>query len=108
MSWSPILQQDWGGLDESSLATHALSDRIAKHKSLPFEKNNAMQKVVSVYLDVAGYSSERSGLRFSNADLHGKVEELLDDYTNQGWKVAQLTSLPGGATGGWIVAVLEK
>jgi hypothetical protein len=67
-----------------------------------------MQKLVSVYLDVSGYKSERSGIRFSNSDLHGRVDELLVEYLTDGWEVKSLTAMRGTETGGWVLVLLQR
>ena len=67
-----------------------------------------MQKLVSIYLDISGYNAERPGIRFSNSDLHGRVEELLPEYLSDGWKIQQMTAMQGSDTGGWVLVVLEK
>ncbi len=66
-----------------------------------------MQKLVSVYLDVMGYEG-RGGIRFSNADINGRVLEHLTDELSDGWRIAHLSTLEGPETGGWIIAALEK
>ena len=66
-----------------------------------------MEKLVSVYLDVTGYD-RKSGIRLSNADLHNRVQEHLNEYLSQGWTVKKLSCLPGSDSGGWVIAVLEK
>ena len=62
-----------------------------------------MQKLVTVLLQDGSKSESR----------HGQVEEHLDDYLSQGWRVVSVTSV--GQTGGqshgvrgWMVVVLEK
>lgn len=67
-----------------------------------------MQKLVSIYLDIAGYNEGRPGLRLSNADVHGRVEVLLDEYLSEGWRVANLTAMRGTESGGWVLVVLER
>lgn len=67
-----------------------------------------MQKLVSIYLDLAGYERKKSGLIFTNADIHGRVAEHLEEYLTDGWKITHLNCLNGPETGGWIVAALER
>ncbi len=67
-----------------------------------------MQKLLSIYLDVSHYQSKRSGLRFTNADLHGRVEELISEYLADGWRISNLSSMRGTETGGWVLVVLER
>lgn len=66
-----------------------------------------MEKLVSVFLDVAGYD-RKSGIRLSNADLHNRVQEHLDEYLSAGWTIKHLSCLPGSDTGGWVIAALQK
>jgi hypothetical protein len=50
-------------------------------------------------------------IKTSYADKHGFVEEFLQDYLEDGWKIASLVGF-GGAEGinarGWLAVVLEK
>lgn len=66
-----------------------------------------MQKVVTLFLDISGYEG-RGGFRLSNADLHGRVDEHLVEYLEQGWRVETLQTLKGPDGGGWLVVLLEK
>lgn len=65
-----------------------------------------LEKLVTIYLDLAGYTGK--GVRFSNSDLHGKVEEHLQDELSGGWSISNLTTLSNGTTGGWVVVALKK
>ncbi len=65
-----------------------------------------MEKLVTIYLDLANYTGK--GIRFSNSDLHGKVEEHLQDELSEGWKISTLSTLSSGTTGGWLVVALKK
>lgn len=70
-----------------------------------------MQKLVTVYLDTMAYMGEK-WLAASHADKHGSVQEHLQPYLQDGWRIVSLTAL-GGANDsmnarGWIAVVLEK
>jgi hypothetical protein len=65
-----------------------------------------MEKLVTIYLDVAQYTGK--GIRFSNSDLHGKVEEHLQEELSDGWSISNLSALSNGTTGGWVVVALKK
>ena len=68
-----------------------------------------MQKLVTIYLDTHAYMGDK-WLKGSHADKHGFVEEYLQDYLKEGWKIASLFGF-GGAEGinarGWLAVVLE-
>jgi len=67
-----------------------------------------MQKLVSLYLDTLGFERKRSGILFSTEEFHGRVEEHLGEYLEDGWKVIHMTSMPTHGTGAWVVVTLEK
>jgi len=67
-----------------------------------------MQKLVSVYLDTLGFERKKSGILFSTEEFHGRVEEHLGEYLENGWKVIHLSSMAGHATGAWVIVTLEK
>lgn len=68
-----------------------------------------MQKLVTVYLDNTGYGKPKAP--GSYAAKHGFVEEHLQEYMSEGWRVHSLFGL-GGSSGvvcqGWVAVVLEK
>jgi hypothetical protein len=68
-----------------------------------------MQKLVSIYLDNASYGTPKALGCY--ASKHANVEEHLQDYLREGWRVNSLFGV-GGSSGlccqGWIVVVLEK
>ena len=68
-----------------------------------------MQKLVTVYLDNTAYGKPK--LPNSYADKHGFVEEHLQEYLIEGWRVRSLFGL-GGADSvcarGWVAVVLER
>jgi len=69
-----------------------------------------MQKLVTIYLENFAYARGKM-LTGSLADKHGLVEEHLQSYLGEGWRIAMLTSLGGGgdsAAHGWLAVVLEK
>ncbi len=72
-----------------------------------------IQKLVTIYLDREAYRIR--GQR-SPEQSHGIVEEHLEDYFANGWKIKSLTA-GGGAGGGgssnglgccWVIVLLEK
>ena len=69
-----------------------------------------MQKLVTIYLDNQAYMGGKF-LKASFADKHGLVEEYLQDYLKDGWRITSLFGF-GGAEGinsrGWLAVVLEK
>jgi hypothetical protein len=69
-----------------------------------------MQKLVTIYLDNAAYREGKWPSKFSNK--HGIVEEHLDEYLNDGWRITAIEGFGGhGPTEhvrGWVAAVLEK
>jgi hypothetical protein len=68
-----------------------------------------MQKLVTIYLDNTAYGPPK--VIGCYADKHTFVEEHLQEYLTQGWKVRSLFGL-GGASGiccqGWVAVLLEK
>ena len=69
-----------------------------------------MEKLLTVYLDNSAYAEGK--LVGSFAEKHGLVEEHLQSYLSEGWKVKQLSVAAGGAdvlaVRGWLTVVLEK
>jgi hypothetical protein len=70
-----------------------------------------MQKLVTIYLENMAYAKGKMPVG-SLADKHGLVEEHLESYLAEGWRVASVTGLGGCAetlaARGWLAAVLEK
>ncbi len=70
-----------------------------------------MQKLVTIYLENLAYAEGRV-LVGSLAEHHGRVEEHLQSYLADGWRVVALTALGGHAdtvaVRGWVAVVLEK
>jgi hypothetical protein len=67
----------------------------------------SVQKLVTIFLDPSGYD-RKGGIRLSNADLHGRVQEHLNEYLASGWRIVHLACLAGSDAGGWIVAAIEN
>lgn len=70
-----------------------------------------MQKLLTIYLDSMAYMGDK-WIAASHADKHGLVQEYLQEYLQDGWRVVSTTSL-GGANDsmnvrGWLAVVLEK
>jgi hypothetical protein len=65
-----------------------------------------MHKLVTIYLD-------EGSVKNSAKYRHGKTEEWLTEYLEDGWKVMSVTPI-GAASGeaegicGWLTVVLEK
>jgi len=70
-----------------------------------------MQKLVTIYLENSAYAKGKV-LVGSYADKHGLVEEHLQSYFAEGWRVVSLTGFGGNAevvsARGWLAVVLEK
>ncbi len=64
-----------------------------------------MQKLVTIYLDNAAYAKGK--MLVSNfADKHGLIEEHLQQYLAQGWRVQSMSAF--GAERGWVIVLLNK
>lgn len=70
-----------------------------------------MQKLVTIYLENTAYGKGKA-LVGSFADKHGLVEEHLQSYLADGWRVVLMTGFGGNAevvaARGWLAVVLEK
>jgi len=70
-----------------------------------------MQKLVTVYLDSIAYSQGK-WLQTDHAKRHGCIEEHLEDYLTDGWRIINIHGVGGADQGpqarGWMVVVLEK
>lgn len=68
------------------------------------------QKLVTIYVDNMAYASGKM-LVGSFADKHGIVEEHLETYLQQGWRIAAIHGFGGNsdalAVRGWFAVVLE-
>ena len=69
------------------------------------------QKLVTVYLDNMAYAKGKT-IFASFADKHGLVEEHLQTYLDEGWRIGSITGFGGNSDGasarGWFAVVLEK
>ena len=69
------------------------------------------QKLVTIYLDNMAYAKGKT-LFASFADKHGLVEEHLQAYLDEGWRVGSISGFGGNSDGtsarGWFAVVLEK
>jgi hypothetical protein len=70
-----------------------------------------IQKLVTVYLDNSAYAKGKV-LVGSFSDKHGLVEEHLESYLSDGWRVAAIHGFGGNSEAmtvrGWITVLLEK
>ena len=70
-----------------------------------------MQKLVTIYLDNSAYAKGKM-IVGSFADKHALVEEHLQQYISEGWKISSVSGFGGGSEGlavrGWVVVLLEK
>ena len=70
-----------------------------------------MQKLVTIYLDNNAYGKGKM-LVTSYADMHGLVEEHLQNYLAEGWTIKSVTGFGGNSDSlsvrGWAVVVLER
>jgi hypothetical protein len=70
-----------------------------------------MQKLVTIYLDNSAYAKGKV-LVASFGDKHGLVEEHLQSYIADGWRIASVTGFGGNSEGlsvrGWLAVLLEK
>jgi hypothetical protein len=69
------------------------------------------QKLVTIYLDNSAYAKGRM-LVGSFADKHGLIEEHLQSYLDDGWRIMSVSGLGGGSEAltvrGWFAVMLEK
>jgi len=69
------------------------------------------QKFVTLYLENMAYGKGKM-LVGSFADKHGLVEEHLQSYLDEGWRVASVSGFGGNSDSltarGWFAIVLEK
>jgi len=69
------------------------------------------QKLVTVYLDNSAYTKGKM-LVGSFAEFHGRVEEHLQSYLDDGWRIQSVTGFGGNSEGlivrGWLAVALEK
>jgi hypothetical protein len=69
------------------------------------------QKLVTIYLENMAYAKGKM-LVGSFADKHGFVEEHLQSYLDDGWRIGSVSGFGGNAESvaarGWLAVVLEK
>jgi len=69
------------------------------------------QKLVTIYLENSAYGKGKT-LFASFADKHGFVEEHLQSYLDDGWRIGSISGFGGNAEAiaarGWFAVVLEK
>jgi hypothetical protein len=68
-----------------------------------------MQKLVTIYLDNAAYGKPKVDGCYG--ERHGDVEEHLQNYLAEGWRIEKLFGFGGAdspAAQGWVVVTLEK
>jgi hypothetical protein len=70
-----------------------------------------MQKLVTIYLDNDAYGKGKM-IVTSYAEVHGIVEEHLQNYLADGWSIKSISGFGGNSDGlcvrGWAIVVLEK
>jgi hypothetical protein len=70
-----------------------------------------LQKLVTIYLDNSAYGKGKM-IVTSYAEMHGLVEEHLQNYFAEGWSIKSVTGFGGNSDGmsvrGWVIVVLEK
>jgi len=69
------------------------------------------QKLVTIYLESMAYAKDTK-LFGSLADKHGLVEEHLQSYLDDGWRIVSVSGFGGSSDGtyarSWLGVVLEK
>ena len=69
------------------------------------------QKLVTIYLENMAYKKDKA-LFASLADKHGLVEEHLQSFLDDGWRIGSISGFGGSTEGiaarGWVEVVLEK
>jgi hypothetical protein len=69
------------------------------------------QKLVTIYLDNMAYAKPKM-IVGSFADKHGLVEEHLQTYLDDGWRIGSVSGFGGNSESisarGWFAVVLEK
>ncbi|MBL9134561.1 MAG: hypothetical protein JNK85_01770 [Verrucomicrobiales bacterium] len=68
------------------------------------------QRLITIYLDNSAYVSGKA-LIANFSDKHGLVEEHLETYLREGWRIAAIHGFGGNsdalAVRGWFAVVLE-
>lgn len=69
------------------------------------------QKLVTIYLDSMAYAKGKM-LVGSFAEKHGFVEEHLQSYLDDGWRIGSVSGFGGNSDSvtarGWFAVILEK
>ena len=69
------------------------------------------QKLVTIYLDNSAYAKGKM-IVGSFGDKHGLIEEHLQNYLDDGWRIGSVSGFGGHSDGitssGWFAVVLEK
>ena len=75
------------------------------------EKLGVKQKLITIYVDNSAYAGGKM-LVGSFGDQHGKVEEHLQSYLDDGWRIGSISGFGGNSESlsvrGWFAVVLEK
>lgn len=75
------------------------------------ERSLNKQKLVTVYLDNMAYAKGKV-LVGNFGDKHGMVEEHLENYLSDGWRIAVVHGFGGNSDAlsvrGWLTVLLEK
>jgi hypothetical protein len=69
-----------------------------------------MQKLLTIYLDNSAYSKGKI-LVGNYADKHALVEEHLQQYISEGWRISSVSGFGGSSelcVRGWMVVLMEK
>ena len=70
-----------------------------------------MQKLVTIYLENSAYAKGKM-IVGSFADKHGLVEEHLQNFLSDGWRILSVSGFGGNSDAitvrGWLAVVLEK
>jgi hypothetical protein len=69
------------------------------------------QKLVTIYMDNLAYAKGKMFMD-SGGDKHGVVEEHLQSWFDDGWRIGSVTGFGGnsesGIARGWFAVVLQK
>jgi len=75
------------------------------------EESAVKQKLVTIYLDNMAYAKGKT-IFASFADKHGLVEEHLQSFLEDGWRIGSVSGFGGNSDSlsarGWFAVVLEK
>ena len=69
------------------------------------------QKLITIYLDNSAYGKGKA-LVGSYAEYHGQVEEHLQSYLSDGWRITSVVGFGGNSDSltvrGWLAVTIEK